>query len=224
MCGEEQQAVRSPACRDADDAEQVGTRPSVNWEPPEGGGSQPKLNPASYYESNSSKLRHVVTAAATPCGVLVRTSMYVHGHLLRRGSEQKRAVLDAEAPALYSHRAGANVSMRQRGSRVARGRARTVLSRLIAAVRAWATAASANATLPIATRIEHHASQDLVSEDPKLGVRRGRQTKLLSSIVAVDHWIFRFLSWSHGGIFQGRQHLLASEAQTVEPTSALEAF
>ena len=161
------------------------------------------------------------TAAAIPCGVMARTTMYTGTSC---GVEVSKSVQFLMLRHLYSHRAGANVSMRQRGSRVARGRARTVLSRLIAAVRAWATAASANATLPIATRIEHHVSQDLVSEDPKLGVRRGYKTKLLSSIVAVDHWIFRFLSWSHGGIFVGRQHLLASEAQTVEPTSASEAF
>ena len=103
MCGEEQQAVRSPACRDADDAEQVGTRPSVNWEPPEGDGSQPKLDPASDYESKSSKLRVRHDGCCDP----VRRDgqdHHVHGHLLRRGSEQKRAVLDAEAPVQPSSR------------------------------------------------------------------------------------------------------------------------
>ena len=131
------------------------------------------------------------TAAAIPCGVMARTTMYTGTSC---GVEVSKSVQFLMLRHLYSHRAGANVSMRQRGSRVARGRARTVLSRLIAAVRAWATAASANATLPIATRIDPQLAADLVSEDPKPGVRRGKQTKFLSSIVAVKHWIFRLVS------------------------------
>ena len=99
----ERRAMRSPACRAPDHAEQVGTRPTVNWEPPEGGGSQPKLDPASDYESKSSKLRVRHDGCCDP----VRRDgqdHHVHGHLLRRGSEQKRAVLDAEAPVQPSSR------------------------------------------------------------------------------------------------------------------------
>ena len=136
-------------------------------------------------------LRNDLTTATMPYGKWARPSTYTGTSC---GVEVSKSVLFLMLEHLYSHRARANVSMRQRGSRVARARARTVLSRLISAVQAWATAASTNATLPIATRIEHQLPQDLVSKDPKPSVQRGKQTKFLSSIVAVDHWIYRFLS------------------------------
>ena len=136
-------------------------------------------------------LRNDLTAATTPFGMWARPSTYMGTSC---GMEVSKTAQLEVLGHLYRHRAGAKRQKQQKGSRVARARARTVLSRLIAAVRASATATSTNATLPIATRIEHQLPQNLVSKDPKLDYRLGLQTCDLSSIVAVDHWIFRFIS------------------------------
>ena len=73
--------------------------------------------PCLNYESNSSKLQHDATAAATPCGVLVRTSTYTG---ISCGVEVSKSVLFLMLEHLYGHRAGANVRYGRRagGSRV----------------------------------------------------------------------------------------------------------
>ena len=73
--------------------------------------------PCLNYESNSSKLQHDATAAATPCGVLVRTSTYTGTSC---GVEVSKSVLFLMLEHLYGHRAGANVRYGRRaaGSRV----------------------------------------------------------------------------------------------------------
>ena len=73
--------------------------------------------PCLNYESKSSKLQHDATAAATPCGVLVRTSTYTG---ISCGVEVSKSVLFLMLEHLYGHRAGANVRYGRRagGSRV----------------------------------------------------------------------------------------------------------
>jgi hypothetical protein len=93
---------------------------------------------------------------------------------------------------LHGHRARRKRQKWQKGSRVARGQARTGMSRMIAAVRVLAATRSSNGTSPYATRIEHQLPQNLVSKDPKPADRLGKQPSELSTIVAVDHLKYVF--------------------------------
>jgi hypothetical protein len=122
-------------------------------------------------------LARTIRYTGTSCGVEVSRSaqLSVLGHL-------------------HGHRAGAKRQKWQRGSRVVRGRARAVLSRFVLAVRALAATASKNETTPVATRIDHQLPQDLIPNNPKPADRRGEQASELSTIVAVDHQKYPFLS------------------------------
>ena len=166
-------------------------------------------------------LRNDLTAATTPFGMWARPSTYTGTSC---GVNVTRSAQMLVLGHLYRHRAGANVSKWQKGSRFARVRARAILSRVISAVRALAAIGLTNETSLSATRIDHQLPQNLVPKDPKSAKRRGKQPSELSTIVAVDHQKYPFLAWSPGGNSMGRQHQRTSETHTVVPTSASEAF
>merc|ERR1711965_1210505 len=146
-------------------------------------------------ESVSLKLRHDATAAATLCSGWIESMVYAGTSC---GVDVSKSVQLKVLGHLHGHRARRRRQKWQKGSRVERGRARAVLSRFIAAVRAQAATGSSNGTSLDPTRIEHQLPQDLVPKDPKPANRRGWQPSELSTIVAVDHQKYAFHWWSHG--------------------------
>ena len=136
-------------------------------------------------------LRNDLTAATTPFGMWARPSTYMGTSC---GMEVSKTAQLEVLGHLYRHRAGAKRQKQQKGSRVARARARTVLSRVVSAVRTQAAIGSTNETSLPATRIEHQLPQDLVPKVPKPAERRGWQPSKLRAIVAVDQQRNAFLS------------------------------
>ena len=176
--------------------------------------------PCLNYESKSSKLQHDATAAATPCGVLVRTSTYTG---ISCGVEVSKSVLFLMLEHLYGHRAGANVrnSRRAAGSRE-RGRHD---------VRGWhgnsipeGFNSLSNLEQASDKRDANHVPPVLVATDRNSVRSRWYIGAELWALVAVDHLIYAFVSCTSSSGFARRQLYRACEARTVLPTSASRGF